>query len=459
MNSEKGPGAPQLIRAWGIGDCVLFVVGSMVGTGIYLSAGNVIRKVPHPSWILLVWLVGGLHALAAGLTYAELGVRRPGAGGPYDYLRETFGALTAWLFTWAFSFVIMTGALAALSTGLAEYVGAILPALEAAAPALSLGPLQVSRGQLVAIALCFVATAWNMLGIREGGTLNNVLTVLKIGLLLAFVGAGLASPAARFPPLEDFSTPLSLPILVSAGAALAGVLWAYDGWVGLSALGAEVKNPRRDIPGGLWGGVLLVAGLYLAANVVYLAAAPVAVLGASPRAAETAMNALFGPGAARWLNLAILVSIAGSLVANVIPGPRVSYAAALDGRLPAPFGRLHPRHATPAFGLMAQAFLAALLVLSGTFDGLVATVASFGTFFYALGGAAIFIYRRREPEAAWKMPGYPWVPALYVGSSVLFAVTIAIDAPMDALRGAVVLAAGVAVYLWERRQRKQRDSV
>ena len=458
MSSEKGTGAPALVRAWGVGDCVLFVVGSMVGTGIYLSAGNVVRKIPHPSWILVVWLVGGLHALAAGLTYAELGVRRPGAGGPYDYLRETFGALTAWLFTWAFSFVVMTGAVAALSTGLAEYVGAFFPASGTHVSAFTLGPFPVSRGQLVAVGLCFAASAWNMLGIREGGTLNNVLTVLKIGLLLAFVGAGLASPAAKLPSVESFSTPFSLPILVSAGAALAGVLWAYDGWVGLSALGAEVKDPKRDIPGGLWGGVLLVAGLYLAANVVYLAAAPVAALGASPRAAETAMLALFGPGAAHWLNLAILVSIAGSLVANVIPGPRITYAAARDGRLPGAFGGLHPRHATPAFGLMVQALLAALLILSGTFDGLVATVASFGTFFYALGGAAIFVYRRREPDAAWKMPGYPWVAALYVGSSALFAVTIAVDAPKDALRGAVVLAAGVAVYLWEGRKRRRREA-
>lgn len=458
MNNEKGTGAPALVRAWGMRECVLFVVGSMVGTGIYLSAGSVVRKVPYPSWILLVWLVGGLHALAAGLTYAELGARRPGAGGPYDYLRETFGDLTAWLFTWAFSFVIMPGAGAALSTGLAEYVGAFFPAIGTPVSAFSLGPLSVSRGQLVAVALCFAATAWNMLGIREGGTLNNLLTVLKIGLLLAFVGAGFASPAAKLPPVEAFAMPFSLPILAAAGAALAGALWAYDGWIGLSALGAEVKNPRRDIPGGLWGGVLLVAGLYLAANLVYLAAAPVAELGASPRAAETAMLALFGPGAAHWLNLAILVSIAGSLVANIIPGPRVAYAAALDGRLPPRFGSLHPRHATPAFALMVQALLAALLIVSGTFDGLVSTVASIGTFFYALGGAAIFVYRRREPDAAWKMPGYPWVPALYVASSVVFAVTIAIDAPKDALRGGVVLLAGVGVYLWEERAGRRRKT-
>ena len=458
MNSGSTDATLRLVRAWNVGDCVLFVVGSMVGTGIYLSAGNVVRKVPYPSWILLVWIVGGMHALAAGLTYAELGVRRPGAGGPYDYLRETFGALTAWLFTWAFSFVVMTGALAALSTGLAEYVGVFLPGLGTQVHAFSLGPLHVSRGQLLAIALCFAATAWNMLGVREGGTLNNALTILKIGLLLAFVAAGLSSPSAKLPPAASFSMPLSLSLVASAGAALAGVLWAYDGWVNLSALGAEVKDPRRAIPFGLWGGVLLVAGLYVAANAVYLAAAPVAALGASPRAAETAMNALFGRGAARWLDVAVLVSIAGSLVANVIPGPRVTWAAALDGRLPAAFGRLHPSRATPAFGLMVQALLTALLTLSGTFDELVATVAAFGTFFYALGGAAIFVYRRREPEAAWKMPGYPWVPAIYVGSSVVFAIAIAVDAPKDALRGAVVLALGVAVYLWEGRRMKRRTA-
>lgn len=419
----------------------------MVGSGIYLSAGDVVRKIPHPSWILVVWVVGGLHALSAGLTYAELGVRRPGAGGPYDYLRETFGPLTAWLFTWAFSFVVMTGAVAALSSGLAEYLGAFLPALDAHAPAFSLGPLDVTRGQLVAVGLGFAATAWNMLGIREGGALNDVLTALKVVLLLAFVALGLASPAAKLPPVDGLAMPLSLPVLASAGAALGGVLWAYDGWVGLSALGAEVKDPRRDVPAGLWGGVLAVAALYLLANLVYLAAAPVAALGASPRAAATAMEALCGARATRWLDLAIVVSIAGSLAANVIPGPRVTWSAARDGCLPARFATLHPTHATPAFGLLVQALLAGALALTGTFDGLVATVASFGTFFYALGGAAIFVYRRREPSAAWTMPGYPWVPALYVGSSIVFAVAIAIGSPRDALRGAVVLLAGVGVWL------------
>ncbi len=452
MGSVRRPEEAQFVRALGLGDCVLYVVGSIVGSGIFLSAGNIVRKVPHPGWILLVWVLGGIHALAAGLTYAELGARRPGAGGPYDYIGETFGTFPAFLYTWAFVFVMQACTAAALSTGFAEFLGAFFPAIGTQVPAFALGPLKVSEGQLVAVVISFSFTAWNILGIREGGTLNNVLTTVKIGSLLALAGFGLTASHAKLPSFS--APPVSGPLLISAGGALAGVLWAYDGWVNISALGAEVKNPGRDIPGGLWGGVLLVTGLYLSANLVYLASAPLADLGASPRAAETAVRFLFGPGAARWLSAAVLVSVAGSLAANIIPAPRIAWAAALDGRLPAAFGRIHPRYATPAFGLMFQALLGGVLTLSGNFDQLVATVASAGTIFYALGGAAIFVYRRRQPDAPWKMPGYPFVPILYVGASAIFAIAMIVDVPLDALRGAVILAVGAAFYVWQERKRR-----
>ena len=439
------------MRALGLGDCVLYVAGSMIGSGIYLSAGNVIRKVPYPSWIVVVWVLGAVHALAAGLTYAELGARRPVAGGPYVYLTETFGALWGFLYMWALVFIVMPGTVAALSTGFAEFLGAFFPGLGTAAPAFSVLGLGISEGQLVAIATAFLFTIWNVFGIRAGGRLNDVFTIVKIASVIALVVFGLSAakavrPSFAFPP---FSGALLAPL----GGALAGVLWAYDGWINLSALGAEVKNPKRDIPGGLVLGVLVVAALYLGANAVYLGAAPVATLGGSPRAAETAVRSLFGEGAARWLLLAVIVSVLGSLAANIIPAPRIAWAAAKDGRLPAPFARLHPRFATPGFGLVFQAVLAAALVLSGKFDELVATVSFAATFFYALGGAALFVYRRREPSAPWEMPGYPWVPAFYVATSILFTIAIAWDAPRDALRGLVILGAGVAVYLFEQRRR------
>ena len=447
-------GATQLVRALGLWDCALFVAGSMIGSGIFLSAGNVIRKAAFPSWIVVVWVLGGVHAAAAGLTYAELGARRPEAGGPYVYLSETFGAIWGFLYMWALVFVVMPGSVAALSTAFAEYLGAFFPALGTAVPAFSALGLPVSQGQLVAIATAFALSAWNVLGIKEGGRLNDVLTVVKIGSVLAFVGFGLTAAKAVRPSLAF--PPLSAPLALSLGGALAGVLWAYDGWINLSALGGEIKNPKRDIPGGMILGVGVVAALYLGANAVYLGAAPAATLGESPRAAETAVRILFGDGAARWLTLAVVVAVLGSLAANIIPGPRIAWAAARDGRLPEPFARLHPRGATPAFGLAFQAVLGAALTVSGKFDELVATVSFAATFFYALGGAALFVYRRRQPDAPWKTPGYPWVPAFYVVTSMVFTVAIALDAPKDALRGLLILAAGVAVYAWERRKKASK---
>jgi basic amino acid/polyamine antiporter, APA family len=449
--TEGRRGATQLVRALGLWDCVLYVAGSMIGSGIFLSAGNVIRKAAFPSWIVVVWVVGAVHSAAAGLTYAELGARRPAAGGPYVYLSETFGPIWGFLYMWALVFVVMPGTVAALSTAFAEFLGSFFPALGTTAPAFSAMGLPVSQGQLVAIATAFALTAWNVLGIKEGGRLNGVLTVVKIGSVIALVAFGLTAAKAVRPSFAF--PPMSAPLAISIGGALAGVLWAYDGWINLSALGAEVKNPKRDIPGGLILGVLVVALLYLGANAVYLGAAPAATLGASPRAAETAVKVLFGEGAARWLSVAVIVSVLGSLAANIIPAPRIAWAAAKDGRLPAPFGRLHPRFATPAFGLVFQAVLAAALTLSGKFDELVATVSFAATFFYALGGAALFVYRRREPAAAWEMPGYPLVPAFYVVTSILFTIAIAWDAPKDAARGLVILGAGVVVYLFERRRR------
>ncbi len=449
---ETVGGEPHLRRALGFADCVLYVAGSMIGTGIFLSAGNVFRKVPHPSWIVVVWVLGALHAMAAGLTYAELGARRPTAGGPYVYLSETFGALWGFLYMWALVFVVMPGTVAALSTGFAEFLGAFFPSLGTAAPAFTLLGLHVSQGQLVAVAISFAFTIWNIFGIKEGGRLNDVLTIVKIGSIVALVVFGL-SAAKAVRPAFAFPAP-SAALFLPLGGALAGVLWAYDGWINMSALGAEVKNPKRDIPGGLVLGVLVVVALYLGANAVYLGAAPVETLGESPRAAETAVRILFGDGAARWLSLAVLVSVLGSLAANIIPASRIAYAAALDGRMPRAFARLHPRYATPAFGLAFQAIFAAGLTLSGTFDQLVATVSFAATAFYALGGASIFVYRRREPAAPWAMPGYPWVPALYVASSAAFTAAIAVDAPSDAAKGLVILAAGVLVYLFVRRRPK-----
>ncbi|MEO6326887.1 MAG: amino acid permease [Thermoanaerobaculia bacterium] len=454
MTESEGP---KLRRALGLSDCVLYVVGSIVGTGIFLSVGQIARKVPSPGWILLAWLLGGLHALAAGFTYAELGTRRPEAGGAYVFLSETFGRLPAFLFNWAMSFVIMPASVAALAVGFAEYLGAFFPELGTARHAFDLPfHIAVSQGQLVAIAMALLLTIWNCIGIKEGGLLNDGLTLLKIASVLALIFFGLTAARAHVPSLALTAPSGASPgFLLSFGGALAGVLWSYDGWINIAALGGEVKNPKRDIPGGLVLGVLIVIGLYLATNLVYLMALPVSALGATPRAAESVVHALFGSGAARWITAAVLVSVLGSLSANIIPGPRISYATAKDGLLPRPFARLHPEHETPAFGLMFQGLLGAAMVLTGSFDQLVEMIAFAGTLFYALGGASIFVYRKRNPEAPYLCPGYPYVPIVYVAASVLFALAILVDAPVAAAKGTAILALGAVVYLLKSRGRAQ----
>lgn len=449
--AESKPAAPTLVRALGLWDCILFVVGSIVGTGIFLSVGQVARKVPHPGWILLAWILGGIHALAAGFTYAELGARRPAAGGAYTYLSETFGALPAFLYNWAFSFVIQTCSVAALSVGFAEYLSVFVPTLGTHVVAFKVAGLTVSEGQLVAMAVAFGLTAWNAVGIKEGGRLNDVLTVVKIGAVLVFVFFGLVAAGAKVPALTTGGS----FTLSAFGGALAGILWSYDGWINVSALGAEVKDPKRDIPGGLIAGIGIVAFLYLSANAVYLMALPVNALGGAPRAAEAAVSALYGSRASLWISAAVLVSVLGSLSANIVPGPRVLYATAEDGRIPKIFARIHPVHRTPAFGLMFQAVLGAAMVLTGTFDQLVATIAFWGTTFYALGGATIFVYRKRSPEAPYRCPGYPFTPILYVTASALFAGSILLDAPLDAAKGLAVLGVGLILYL-ARQDRARR---
>jgi amino acid transporter len=446
---DTRPPAIGLVRALGALDCVLYVAGSMIGTGVFLSVGQVARKAAHPAWVLLAWVLGGIHALTGGFTYAELGARRPDAGGAYVYLSETFGPLLAFLYDWAFAFIVQPASVAALSVGFAEYLGAFFPDLGTAAPAFAVFGRGVSRGQLVAVAMALLLSIWNCLGIREGGKLNDVLTVVKIGSILILVGAGLASPLTHAPSFSN--PPVSAGLLASFGGALAGVIWSYDGWTNVSALGSEVKRPERDLPIGLVAGISAVMLLYLSVNFVYLMALDLPALGATPRAAETVVRTLFGGGAARWITAAVLVSVLGSLSANVIPGPRVTYATARDGLLPRAFARLHPKHATPAFGLMLQGLWGSALVLSGTFDQLVSMIAFAGTVFYALGGAALFVYRRERPEAPYRCPAYPWTPAVYVGVSILFSIAILVDAPLEAGKGALILALGGVVFLRLRR--------
>ena len=459
MEGAGGEGSPGLVRGLGAWDGALLTVGSIVGTGIFLTTADMARRLPHPGLILLVWLAGGLLTLAGALTYAELGVLFPRAGGLYQFLKEAYGPLPGFLFGWIAFLVIMSGGIAALAVAFGEYLGAFLPffSTQHVLWELPVGPWtwSVSGGQ-VAAALAIVAlTAVNHLGLREGAWVQNALTVLKIGAIVAFAVLGLAGPGPKLPSLGGPlpATPTGA-LLAAFGVAMIAALWTYDGWYGLTCSAGEVRNPARSLPLGLIGGTALVTVLYLLVNLAYVRALPVEALAASPRVAESAAAALFGPGAARLVSAAVLVSTLGCLSATILYSSRIYQPMAADGLFFRSLAEVHPRWRTPVASLWAQSAWSLALALSGTYVQLYTYVVFASVLFHAATAAAVFVLRKRRPDLPrpYKVWGYPVVPALFILACVLLIGNTLKESPVESLAGLGFLVLGLPVYLWLRKR-------
>jgi APA family basic amino acid/polyamine antiporter len=448
--SSAEQGWRRELTAW---DAASLSAGAVLGTAIFLTPADIARTLPHAGWILAVWVLGGLLALAGALTYAELGAMYPKAGGQYHYLKEAWGPLPAFLFGWASFFVIMSGGIAAIAAGFGEYFGIFVPYFSNARRLLSV-PLgattwNVTGGQLAGALAIAALTLVNALGVREGARIQNVFTIVKIGALAAFAGAGLvvAAPAA-----VRLAAPAPARPFASAGIALVAVLWAYDGWYTPTFSAGEMRDPARALPRGLIAGTLAILVLYTAANLVYMRALPLDRLAASPRAAETAAVALFGPAFARAVSLAILVAMFGCLSANVLACARIYQPMAADGLFFHALARLDPRRGVPTASLVAQGIWSIVLVLSGTFEELFTYVVFIEVVIFAATGAAIFRLRRTRPDVPrpYRAPGYPVVPALFVLASLAIAANTILEKPKEALAGLALLVVGLPAYLWWR---------
>jgi APA family basic amino acid/polyamine antiporter len=459
MSSESG-----LKRELGFFDAASLTVGAVLGTAIFLTPADIARALPHAGLILTVWIAGGLLTLAGALTYAELGAMFPRAGGQYHYLKEAYGALPAFLFGWASFFVIMSGGIAAIAAGFGEYLGLFVPFFSNAHRILSVPIGQdtwtVSGGQLGAALGIAALTAVNAYGVREGASVQNVLTVLKVGSLGLFVVLGLFVAAPASPRL--FAALPAAPIAAPFGVALIAVLWAYDGWYNATFSAGEMRDPGHTLPRGLVAGTLAVVLVYATVNFVYLRALPLSTLAGSPRVGEAAAVALFGPGVARLVSLAILVSMFGCLSANILACSRIYQPMAQDGLFFSALARIEPRHAVPLASLVAQGLWAIVLVLSGTFEQLFTYVVFIEVVIFAATGAAIFTLRRTRPEAdrpyrAW---GYPVVPAFFVAASAAVAINTIVAKPAESISGLGLLALGLPAYaIWRRKlsRRKAED--
>ena len=433
----------NLPRTLGLRDLILLNIGSVIGSGIFLVPATVLRQVDGliiPA--LLVWLVGGLLSLLGALTYAELGAMKPASGGLYVYIRDCFGRLPAFLFGWTLFFVISSGAVATLAVAFATYLGELVP----------LNPV---LEKLIAVTMIVVVTAVNVLGTRISANLQNWTTATKalgiflMSLVLFWLGRGFhGSGSAMWP------THYNASLASGFGLAMLGVLWAYEGWQFVTYNAGEVLNPKRNLPLGLVIGATALIGIYLIANLAYLAALGPNGVANSNRVAATAVSTVVGPGAAKLIAIIILISIFSASNGIMLTSPRVYYAMARDGLFFRKLAEVHPRFQTPAFAVIAGAVWSIVLAISGTFDQLLTYVVFVGWIFYALAAASIFVYRRRAPDAVrpYRVPGYPLTPILFVLAAAALALNTIVTQPLRAGVGLGIVLAGSPAYLiWRAR--------
>ena len=447
------------MRGLGTWDAALVTIGSVLGTGIFITTGDIARVLPHPGLILLVWVAGGLVTLAGALTYAELGALFPRAGGQYEFLKEAYGRFFGFLFGWAAFFVIMTGGIAALAVGFGEYLGAFVPFFSTKNLLLSV-PIgdwtwDLSGGQLAGVLAIALLSAVNYVGLREGAGVQNVITVAKVGSLLGLAGLGLLVPVSHAPQLFAPVPTGSLGAMV--GVAMVAVLWSYDGWYAVTNLAGETRKPERNVPLGLVMGALAVTALYTLMNLVYVRTLPIAAMAATPRVGESAALVLFGPLGGRLLTAAVLVSAFGCISSTILYAARIFLPMAQDRAFFPALGRVHPRYRTPAASIVAQGVWASVLTVSGTYEQLYTYTVFAVVLFHALTATAVIVLRRTRPLAPrpYRVWGYPFVPLVVVVSSLWLVVNTLREKPVESLIGLALLALGVPAYLyWRRGERR-----
>jgi len=446
-------GPPSLHRALGAWDATSLTVGAVLGTGIFLTAGDVARAVPHPALVLAVWLVGGLLVLAGALAYAEMGTMFPRAGGLYHFLGEAWGPLPGFLYGWTCLLVIMTGGIAAIAVGFGDYLGALVPAFAAERTWFAWGPLHVAGPQAAALLAIAVLTAANHVGVRRGAGVQNLVTLAKLGAVAA-LGLGGLAVAPVVEPGWRAAWPVSPPALVAPfGVALIATLWTYDGWYAVTFSAGELRHPGRDLPRGLLTGVVSVIAVYALLNLVYLRALGVDGLAHTSRVAEAAAGALFGPAAARAMVAAVALSAFGCLAATILYSSRIYQPMAADGVFFRGVATISPRWRTPVGALWLQSAWAGALTLTGSYTQLFTYVTFGGLLFHVAAGLALFRLRARRPGASrpYRAWGWPWVPALFVLATGFLTLNTLQSSPRESLLGLLAIAAGVPAWaLWRR---------
>ena len=444
-------GDRQLVRAIGVGSAILFVVGSVIGSGIFLTTGVMAQTIPSVSLLLLAWTLGGVLAIAGGLTYAEMGAMFPRSGGVYVFLREAYGPLPAFLYGWAALLVVISGGIAAVAVGFAEYLSYFFPALSPSVVVMSADAgftrISISAGQLVAAALIVVIGAINYVGVRRSNFVIVVVTVAKVGALAAL--PIIAILYTRVTPVLTPVVPPDLARPVAAfGVAMIAVLWTYEAWYFVTYAAGEIKDPQRNVPRALVGGLLLLTTIYVVVNIAYFLALPLEEMQGVTRVAERAATVLVGPAGATFIALTVVLSTFGNNMAGMLAGSRLLFGMASDGVFFPSCRRVHERYRTPHVAIVALTIWSAVLALSGSYEQLFTYVMFASILFSVAAGAALFKLRRDRPDQMrpYRTLGYPAVPIVFITGSAAFVLNTLIERPVESLSGLGLLALGLPVY-------------
>jgi APA family basic amino acid/polyamine antiporter len=447
----------ELKRDLGAWSAMSIVVGTVIGSGIFLVPRAMILRVGTPSMVFFIWIFGGLLSLAGALSYAELAAAIPEAGGEYAYLREAYGPMWGFLYSWTQMWVAKSGSIATLATGFFYYLATFFPSLDRVIYSIPLpigphgGPLEIRSGQLFAMVL-ILALAWlNYYGVKLGGNVQVAVTITKVALIAFVIFAGLVFGTAHAPDTQP-AAPLTI-----AGffAALVAALWAYDGWNNVSMVSSEVRDPQRNLPMALIGGTTIVIVIYLLTNAAYFHVLSATEVGSSTRVAAEMMRRVMGAPGAAAVSIAAMISIFAALNGSILTGARVPYAAARQGYFFAPIARVNAKYRTPGVSIWALSIWAALLVLSGRFEQLFTYVIFSSWILYAMTAAAVLVLRRKQPGLLrpYRTLGYPWVPIIFVLVAFTLIVSTLLDSPRESLMGIGLILVGVPFYFYWKKRR------
>jgi basic amino acid/polyamine antiporter, APA family len=449
----------ELSRDLGVSHAAAVVVGTIIGSGIFLVPAEMMQAVGSARLVYLAWLVGGLLSFFGALTYAELGAMKPQAGGEYVYVRDGYGPLAGFLYAWTWFVIAKPASIAGIAIGLVRILGTF-PVFSFFSSNVISSPVVITWGQLVAIAAAILISWLNYIGVKKAGEFQLVFTLLKIVIILAIVVVCFGGGSAAGGTWNHFAGTFTGAKGGIAGfmAALVAALWAYDGWNDLNMVAGEVKEPERNIPIALIAGVATVGVLYVLVNAAVQYVLPVDAIAASPRPASDAVALVMGRMGAGLVSAGMALSMLVTLNGTIMSGARVPFAVARDRYFFSALAEVHPRFHTPFVAIVVQAVLAILLLLlGGNFRQLFSLAIFAEWLFYMIAGSTIFVFRLREPQTPrpYRMWGYPFVPALFVITSTFLLYYTFTANLRNSVLGMIVILAGIPVFAYFSSRRRR----